>query len=194
MKNGLEKIRLDDFKVANSGSSSESKSLLTPESEPIKQQDSSDDVDMIDESVKMAKSRFVVSPVTIITTPLTTTPQHQQQPELTSDDYSDLLLRYVRENRLNKVKELFELKRDASRILSDENLNYNSISSTRSNYLQQVQVRFDINVLDEYKQTSLHIATRLNFHEIAVLLIDEGSKVNESDADNWTPLMNWYLI
>ena len=194
MKNGLEKIRLDDFKVANSGSSSESKSLLTPESEPIKQQDSSDDVDMIDESVKMTKSRFAVSPVTIITTPLTTTPQQQQQPELTSDDYSDLLLRYVRENRLNKVKELFELKRDASRILSDENLNYNSISSTRSNYLQQVQVRFDINVLDEYKQTSLHIATRLNFHEIAVLLIDEGSKVNESDADNWTPLMNWYLI
>jgi hypothetical protein len=192
MKNGLEKIGLDDFKAANSGSSSESKSLLTHECEPIKQQDSSDDVDMVDESVK-TKSRFAVSPV-IITTPFTTTPQQQQQqlPELTSDDYSDLLLRYVRENRLNKVKELFELKRDASRILSDENLNYNSISSTRSNYLQQVQVKFDINVLDEYKQTPLHIATRLNFHEIAVLLIDEGAKVNESDADNWTPLMNSY--
>ena len=193
MKSGLEQIRLHDFQATN-GSSSESKSLLGAQENEVLKNDSSDDVEMVDENVAKAttKSRFVVSSVSnVVNAPPFEHNLHQ--PELTNDDYSDLLLRYVRENRLNKVKELFELKRDASRILSDEqnNLNYNSITSTHSNYINQVQVKFDINVLDEYKQTPLHIATRLNFHEIALLLLEEGAKVNESDADNWTPLMNW---
>jgi ankyrin repeat protein len=214
MKSGIEKIELDDFLEAssktatNNSSSSESKSLLAHDDN--QKNESSDDVEMRDESNPLQQkapfksSRFAVSPAINSvafasqldqrihhSTPPPPSSHHQHHSsELTFDDHSDLLLRYVRENRLNKVRELFDLRRDAGQILSDENLNYNSVSSTRSNYLKQVQVRFDINVLDEYKQTPLHIATRLNFHEIAALLVEEGAKVNESDADNWSPLHN----
>ena len=126
--NTTENIQLDEFQA-------ESKSLLDDQSNA----ESTHKVHF-----KSPGSRFVVTPASV--TPVST------HTELNSDDYSDLLLRYVRENRLNKIKELFDVSHRAQALLAVEE--------------SQDSIRIQIDVQDEYRQTPLLIATRLNFQEV----------------------------
>lgn len=132
------------------------------------------DTKNISDSTLQHSSRFVITPVANASLPL---PQDQ----LTYDDYSNLLLRHVKDNRIQKVKELLEAGGPELEP---------SIISTRSNYLFQDKFKFNIDIQDEYKQTPLLIATRLDLTQIAVLLIEHSASVNVTDSDNWTPLLN----
>ena len=133
-------------------------------------------------------TRFTITPVTTNSTSTNSSTLNANtnasllsipQPPADTEDYSDLLLKYVRENRANKLRELFELTRLGEQSNAD---------AAAKAYFEKIKL--DVDIHDEMRQTPLLVATRMDFHEVAMLLIEHNANVNKCDADNWTPLMN----
>lgn len=99
-------------------------------------------------------------------------------------DYSsEALLVNARDGNIDKVREIL-----SHSILHD--LSKMSASANYTTILPSKKYKIDLEIKDLVEQTPLNVASRFDYKEICVLLIEYGAQVNTKDKDEWSPLLN----